>query len=333
MGYPTSGLRGSRLRRCRQPALLMLASALLAAACGPTGPTRRPPAGPGTQPASGPTAGLPPAAVGGASAPAAPRVRVFKTPTEALEQVLATGPRIVGFGEYHERAGAPKVDSAVKRFTRQLMGPLAAETSDLIVETWVTEGKCGAIEKQVVKDVKQTTERPVETENEVETLLTRARARRILTHVLTLTCKEYGEVFGGKEVDYVKMLNLITRQLQAKAVEVWAMRRRLRAEAPADATSERRLILLYGGALHNDLYPRAGYEDWSYAAALRRLAEGRFAEVDLFVPEYIRGDEDLRKEAWYPLFLQQAGPDRALLIERGPGSYVIVFPTTPAPAR
>ncbi|MBI5480991.1 MAG: hypothetical protein HY906_19185, partial [Deltaproteobacteria bacterium] len=239
---------------------------------------------------------------------------------------------ILGVGEYHERTGAPKVDSAVKRFTRQLLEPLATEASDLIVETWVTEGKCGAIEKQVVKDVKQTTERPAETENEVETLLRRARARRLLTHVLTLTCKEYAEVFGGKEVDYAKMLDLITRQLQAKAVEVWAMRQRLRAEAPADAGNERRLIVLYGGALHNDLHPRAGYEDWSYAAALQRLAAGRFAEVDLFVPEYIRGDGDLRKAAWYPLFLRQAGPDRALLIERGPGSYIIVFPTTPNPA-
>jgi hypothetical protein len=237
----------------------------------------------------------------------------------------------VGFGEFHERTGAPKVDSAIRRFTRDFLDQLAGETSDLVVESWVTEGTCGAIEKQVVKDVKKTTERPAETENEVETLLQRARARGVMTHALAITCKQYEEVFGGKEVDYAKMLDLITRQLQAKAVDAWALRQRRRAETPAEAVAERRLILLYGGALHNDLYPREGYEEWSYAAALQRLSAGRFVEVDLYVPEYIRGDEDLRKEAWYPAFLRQAGPDRFLLVERGPGSFIVVFPTTVKP--
>jgi hypothetical protein len=166
----------------------------------------------------------------------------------------------------------------------------------------------------------------------VETLLQRARARRIHTHVLELDCQEYREVFGGKEPDYVKLLTVIARKLKERAVDAWALRQRRRAEAAAEAVAERRLIVLYGGALHNDLAPRAGYEDWSYAAALQRLAAGRYVELDLYVPEYIRGDEDLQKEAWYPRFLQQAGPDRALLIERGPASFVIVFPTTPRPA-
>jgi len=290
------------------------------------GPATQPVARPASGPASAPVAG------DGVKTPA-PRVRVFRTAAEALDHALASRPLIVGFGEYHERVGAPKVDSAIKRFTRDLLEPLAAETTDLVVESWEIDGKCGAVEKQVVKDVQKTTERPPETENEVETLLQRARARHILTHVLSVTCKQYEEVFGGKTVDYAKMLDLITRQLRAKAVESWARRQRRRAEAPPEAAAERRVILLYGGALHNDLYPREGYEDWSYAAALHQLAGGRFVEVDLFVPEYIRGDEDLVKEAWYPQFLRQTGPDRTLLIERGPSSFIIVFPTTPKPAR
>jgi hypothetical protein len=309
--------------------VVLLAAVAIVNACGPVD---RPPVGPGSQPASRPASA--PAVDGGVAAGTpAPRIRVFRTAAQALDQVLASNPRIVGFGEYHERTGAPKVDSAIKRFTRELLEPLAIETSDLIVESWVTAGTCGAIEKQVVKDVKKTTERPAETENEVETLLQRARARGILTHALTITCKQYEEVFGGKEVDYAKMLDLITRQLQAEAVDAWALRQRRRAETPAEAVAERRLIVLYGGALHNDLYPRAGFEEWSYAAALQKLAAGRFVEVDLYVPEYIRGDEDLRKEAWYPGFLRQAGADRVLLVERGPGSFIIVFPTTPKPAR
>jgi hypothetical protein len=322
-----------RARRPRLSARPLLTAALVLAACGPRGPGLAGPIGPATQPASRPASA--PAAGGGGGGPATrePRIRVFRTAGQALDQALSSNPRIVGFGEYHARTGGPKVDSALRRFTRELLVPLAAETSDLVVETWETEGRCGAIEQQVVKDVKKTTERPVETENEVETLLQRARAGHVFTHLLTITCKQYEEVFGGKEVDYAKMLDLITRQLQAKAVEAWALRQRRRAEAPAEQAAERRLILLYGGALHNDLYPREGYEEWSYAAALHKLSGGRYVEIDLYVPEYIRGDEDLRKEPWYPRFLKEAGPDRVLLIERGPGSFIIVFSTTPQPAR
>jgi hypothetical protein len=312
--------------------LAPLAAALLATACGPA-PT--PPVGPATQPASRPA--IAPhvgggTAAGGGPAPA-PRVRTFRSAAQALEHVLASNPRIVGFGEFHQRVGAPRVDSAIRRFTRELLDTLAAETSDLVVESLAVPAHCAPAEKQAVESVKATTERPPETENEVETLLQRARARRIHTYGLDLDCKEYREVFGGKEPDYVKLLEVITRKLKDRAVEAWALRQRRRAEAAPETVAERRLIVLYGGALHNDLYPREGYEDWSYAAALQKLTAGRFVEVDLFVPEYIRGDADLKQEAWYPLFLQQAGPDRALLIERGPGAFIIVFPTTPKPAR
>lgn len=48
-------------------------------------------------------------------------------------------------------------------------------------------------------------------------------------------------------------------------------------------------------------------------------------EIDLVVPEVVEPMKVLWQEPWYPL-LSRSGPDRVLLWERGPNSYVIILP-------
>jgi len=255
------------------------------------------------------------------AAPLAARAEPAPTATlvdgypEAAQAILKRAPLIVGFGEYHEKKGAAKVPSAIKRFTHLLLPQLAPRVSDLVVETWVTEGSCGAQEKKVVKRVEKTTQRPESTENEVVTLLQRAKALKVEPHILKVSCKDYKELLAADQVDYEKLLGLITRQLRDAATRLFAKR------AAAD-----RMIALYGGALHNDVTPTAGLEAFSYAAALTKLAGGRYLEVDLYVPEYIERDKELRKQAWFPLFQKQASRSKLLLIERGPRSLILIFP-------
>lgn len=332
----------ARLPRALPALSLVVAAAWLGGACGRDAAR----GGPARDAAVQADAAPPKPAWIGATDGGVPRHIVFPGAGPALAHVLEDRPRVVGFGEYHQRVGGPQVPSALKRFTEQMLPVLATQATDLVVETWVTDGSCGATEKKVVQKVKQTTERPKATENEIVTLALRARAAGVQPHALKVGCADYKRMLGGKDVDYVKLLEFIGRQLRDTAVG--AMEHRAKAPAAgrdggapvaavgrdggataARPAGRRQLVALYGGALHNDLYPAAGLEAWSFAADLAK--RGPYVEVDLYVPEYVAGDERLAKEPWFPL-LARAGPDRVVVIERDRGSYIFVLSTTPRPA-
>jgi hypothetical protein len=259
-----------------------------------------------------------------------PTWRAFATSGEALAEILRVKPRLIGFGEYHQLSGGSKAKSALKRFTTDLLPMLATVGSDVVVETWMTEGSCGAVEAAVVKDVKKTTRRPKVTEDEIGTLFVALRAYAIQPHILKVTCDEYQVLLGGKAVDYDQLLQLITRKLSTTALAARAERNRKLEELADEGKlrpGARRVVAIYGGALHNDLFPAEGTEAWTFGAELWRRTRGHYVEVDLYVPEYIKGDKDLMTQPWYEL-LKHAAPDKTLLITRGPASYIIIFPTT-----
>ncbi|MSP61334.1 MAG: hypothetical protein EXR72_13515 [Myxococcales bacterium] len=253
-----------------------------------------------------------------------PEARSIAAAADGLREVLAQRPRVIAFGEYHQKKGASAARSSIRRFTDELLPLLPGQASDLIVETWVTEGNCGEKEKQVVAEVQETTRRPEVTESEVVTLIKRAKAAGITPHILKLTCDEYQDLLGGgtagekgKEVDYAKLLFLVNRKLAEKIDELVAAR-----ADPAKA------IAVYGGALHNDLYPRSELREFVFGPSVHRKVAGRYREVDLFVPEYIEADEGMKREAWYAPYRKQAKPGKAVLVRRRPDSWIIVFPRT-----
>jgi len=276
---------------------LGLAALLLVAACSREEPSPTP------TPTPAPTPDLPPH-------------QVFPTAREALDEILKSSPRVIGFGEYHQTNDSLGVRSAIKRFTEEMLAALAETGSDLIVETWAEYGTCGEQEAKVSKDVKKVTERPPTTENEVLTLLGRAKELGIAPRVLPFDCDDYEQLLGKDgEVDYEKLLTLITGKLQTAATEALARRSR----------KGRRLIALYGGSLHNDLYPDEGVADFSYATKVQEKTAGGYVEVDLYVPELVAGDKLLAQEPWYPLLEQRASIDHVVLFERDKGSYILIL--------
>ena len=245
-------------------------------------------------------------------------IQRFDSPAAALGHLLKTRPRVVAFGEYHETEGAPKVPSALRRFTSQLLPVLAPQASDLVVETFVPDGRCGETEEIVVRNVEKTTQRPATTESELVTLLKSAKAARVGPHILSVSCADYEAVEGdGDEVDYEKLLLLIKTHLQRKITEVLGRR-----------AQDHRIVAVYGGALHNDLYPKPLLQSFTFGAEIRRLTGERYLEVDLYVPEYIERDEALVREWWYPLSQRKARPGDTLLVRRGAASYIILLPRT-----
>jgi len=260
--------------------------------------------------------------------------RTFPTARAALADLLRRRrPVVVGFGELHQKTDSRPVLSALERFRREMLTELARQATDLVVETWVTEGRCGAKETQVTAKVEKSTDRPVETESEVVRLLKGAKALGVQPHILSVSCKEYDKLLDtqrGGQLDFEKLLDLITRHLRERTLKVLAYRR-----ARVDAGAQRRrppLVAIYGGALHNDLFPLKELQMFSYAAAMQKATGKRYLEVDLYVPELLDADETLKKMPWYARARTLSGADHVLVLERGPGSYILVLKRGVPPA-
>lgn len=289
-------------------AVLML---LLAAAC--SSPDAAP------SPASAPEPDQPGTAGSSAGEVPIPPHRVLPTAEAALRAILwppgqpvGQAPRVLGIGEVHQTERTAGVRSALSRFTAELLPVLAGHVTDLVIESWIEPAGCDAEAAHASAEVARDIERPASTEDELGTLVERARGLRVRPHFLSFGCDDYRALRGRDgQVDYEALLGAVTA--------------RLRDEALAGLGHEGAVIALYGGALHNDLHPGPGVADFSYAAAVDAAAAGAYVEIDLIVPEYVTGNKTLAREPWYPL-LERAGPDHVVLIERAPRSYVLLLP-------
>jgi hypothetical protein len=104
------------------------------------------------------------------------------------------------------------------------------------------------------------------------------------------------------------------------------------ASAPAAAVpdaSARYMVVAYGGAMHNDGAPRPGHEAWSYGPRIAKRAQALgYVELDLVVPEFVKGTDAWKAQPWYPHFKRGAQGQKTLLFTVAPGSYALVFPET-----
>jgi hypothetical protein len=101
-------------------------------------------------------------------------------------------------------------------------------------------------------------------------------------------------------------------------------------DALSDADNGK-IVVLYGGALHNDLSPPPESARWSYAPELEAHVHGRFAAIDLVVPEFIGLDATWARLPWWPHYDQARLGRKATLFRTGPQSFVLVFPATAPP--
>jgi hypothetical protein len=260
---------------------------------------------------------------------------------------------VVGFGEIHQTAATASIPSALRRFTEEILPELAVEMSHLIVETWMTTGRCGEAERGVTADIAKTTERPAATENEIETLLRRAASGGVVPRILSIACADYQAMRpAGQAVDYDRTLRVTERALESAILRALPDRRRP-------------FVAVYGGALHNDVHPNPLLAAYSYAPAVMTGTLGHYIEIDLVVPEYVlpprrpggqppspaalrKADRDnSAKYDWWTAYrgpkakatakataqernpndVQSSGASPSVtLVRRSPRSFVIVFP-------
>ena len=116
-------------------------------------------------------------------------------------------------------------------------------------------------------------------------------------------------------VDYDKLLTITNQHLRAGD----------RAGVAVAARAGRPLVVVYGGALHNDLFPDPTLAKYTFGRAVHAATRGAYREVDLYVPEMVDTTPALKAEPWYRAW-QRAGGARATSSSRAaPRSTIVVF--------
>lgn len=249
----------------------------------------------------------------------------YRTARDAFAVVLASQPAVLAVGEYHQLQGQPKVPSGVKRFTRELLPALKGRATSLIAETWMVNGRCGEVEKQATKAVQETTKRPVETEDEVTALLTKSYELGLANHILILDCDDYRALLDADgRLDGEKALVMVREKVEAKALEV---------REKGEGGTREKVLVLFGGAVHNDVAPAKEDEAWAFGPALSRAVDGGYVELDLLVPEFVADDPQLLETGWLKPALALAAKGQVVLLAPSPGSWRLVFPKTKRGAR
>jgi hypothetical protein len=220
----------------------------------------------------------------------------------AIRSILAHSgdAQVYAIGEYH--ATSPlRGRSPMAQFSDDILGRLAPWADDLVVESWF-DSSC-ASDDPVKTQIQAVTNRP---SGAVD--LTQI-ANKMPMHGLPMTCIEHSSVLDPKgRVDFWRLLAMVTDKLRETAERLVA---------------QGRSVIVYGGALHNDLYPRWPLDELSYAQGLAKQTS--VLEIDLAQPEIVAPLKILWQETWFPL-LARSSPDRVLVWERGPNSYVLILP-------
>ncbi|MCA9624197.1 MAG: hypothetical protein KC731_34470 [Myxococcales bacterium] len=245
--------------------------------------------------------------------------QLFDDPREALAVVLAEGPQVLAVGEAHAQRGA-EVASSTHRFTEQLLPLLADRASDLVIELMIADGKCGEAEKKTSDAQKPVVEKQAENnQNEFVALGNASKARGVQPHVLRPSCDDYQAVAAAGPDGVPRMLEMIARLTDDLVGRILARNAKENRE---------RMVLAYGGAMHNDVAPREGREPWSFGPSLRERTGGHYVELDIFVPEFIKESDTWRAFPWYPHYDRATMGDRTVLFRTGEGAYTLIFPLT-----
>jgi hypothetical protein len=243
----------------------------------------------------------------------------YDSARDAFLDAIAGDLRVLAIGEAHAPRGAT-VPSAAKRFTGDLLPLLEGRASDLLVELMMPPTGCADAAAEVRKKQQVVTSRQAENnQNEYVTMGERARAIGIVPDMLRPTCSDMDAVRAAGDDAIGASLEMIARATRSQATSL----------IDRDARSEGdrgKMVVIYGGMLHNDLSPSPDAAKWSYAPELDEHVHGRLVAIDLVVPEFIGDDEPWRSLPWRSSYDKAKLGAKAVLFATGERSFVLVFP-------
>jgi hypothetical protein len=238
----------------------------------------------------------------------------YDSPRDAFLQAIAGDPLVLAIGEVHAPKGA-SVPSAAKRFTDEFLPLLAGRASDLLLELMRPPTGCADAAAEVRRIEEPITSRHAEAaQDEYVAMGERARGLGIVPDMLRPTCADMDAIRlaargkGEKEDAFVDVsLKMIARLSRAQGTRL------IDRDENSDA-DRGKMVVLYGGALHNVLVPAlvpplpshepslADGAPWSYAPELSAHVHGRLVALDLVVPEFVNDDDTWRSFSWWPLY-------------------------------
>lgn len=248
-----------------------------------------------------------------------PACAVHADAAAALRAALVGArPRVVAFGESHALAGAAPAEPAVRRFLRELLPVLAPSSSALVVEVMLPNPACQARSADVRERQRVVTDRQAPSnQNDYVALASRARELGLEVVPLRPGCQALERIAkAGADAPLVSLE--VIRELAAHEL--------VQRVAEGTARGDSRMVLFYGGALHNDVAPLPGREAWVFGPELTAATGGRYLEVDLVVPEWITPSPAWTAQPFYAHYDAARHPGgQVALLTPSPGSRTLVF--------
>jgi hypothetical protein len=257
------------------------------------------------------------------TATATPTCIRFPSNEDAFRYVLAHDPAILAIGEAHAQKGTEAITSATKRFTDSMVSLLENRASDLLVEAWAGDPKCQKEVKQVASAQKPVQQAQAQQNpNEYVALGTRAKALGVQPHLLRPSCDDYASLADAGADVVTQSLGLIKRLTQSDATALFQRN---------ESAKNGKVVVTYGGAMHNDLAPPESLRQYSFGPELSTATSGRYVELDLIVPEYVKATDVWQKLPWYAAFQADTGPrDQPRLYRLADRSFVLIFASSAA---
>lgn len=247
---------------------------------------------------------------------------LFDSTEAAFQFAIASNPRVLAIGEAHAQKGKEGVASSAKRFTETLLPLMKGKSSDLLLELMMPNTKCQKRTEEAKKQQKVVTEKQAETnQNEYVKMGDKARSVGIVPDLLRPSCEDLGAINDAGADSIPTFLSTIARLTRTQAEKLLERNER----SPAD---ENKMIVTYGGVMHNDLQPSKVATDWSFGPQLSARVKGRYVELDMFVPEFIEDNETWRKLEWFAHYDRAAMSSKAVVFRPRPGSFVLIFPVS-----
>ena len=257
------------------------------------------------------------------TSPGTPTCLRFASNEDAFRYILALDPAILAIGEAHAQKGTEAIASATKRFTDSMVSLLENRASDLLVEAWAGDPKCQKEVKQVAS-----AQRPVQhaqaqqNPNEYVALGTRAKALGVQPHLLRPSCDDYASLADAGADVVTQSLGLIKRLTQSDATALFQRNQ---------TAKNGKVVVTYGGAMHNDLAPSESLRQYSFGPELSATTAGRYVELDLIVPEYVKATEIWQKLPWYAAYQADAdAKDKPKVYRLAERSFVLIFASSGA---
>ncbi|CAN5737243.1 hypothetical protein BH09MYX1_BH09MYX1_18230 [soil metagenome] len=239
----------------------------------------------------------------------------FEKLEDAFATVLDDHPIIVAVGEAHAPKGAT-VSSSTKRFTDEVLPALSGKASDILVELMQPPTGCQKATAEVRQKQEVVTQKQAQTDqNEYVTLGTKARAVGVVPDLLRPTCDDLAAVADSGE-PIAASLSLIKHLTVAKVKALVDRNRKTDADA-------KKIVFTYGGALHNDLAPTRELADYAFGNELSAHALGKYAEVDLFVPEFVQETDNWKKLEWYDTWKKLSPTAKVVMLRPRERTFVI----------